>query len=231
MTKAFEIGIENLVVKAGKTTILDGLSLMVKKGEFITLLGRNGSGKTTVLKSILGIIKPHSGCVKIAGTALAGPAVREMRLKAGYVPQYFSSENDFPITALDVIAMGKNTAQAIKWAGEMRLKDIIHRPFGALSGGEKQKVVLAMALSREPEILLLDEPNLNLDMKAYGDFMGLVEKMKASLNLTVILATHLAGHIPQSCKRIVAIKGGCIVMDGPKGGILKKKNIEEIIYG
>ncbi len=230
-TKPLEIEIKNLFVKAGKTTILNGLFLKVKKGEFITLLGRNGSGKTTVFKSILGIIKPFSGSVIISGTAMTGAAVRAMRLKTGYVPQYFSSENDFPITALDVIAMGKNKKQAIKWAGEMKLGAVVHKPFGALSGGEKQKVLLAMALSREPEILLLDEPNLNLDMKAYGDFMALVEKMKASLNLTVIHATHLAGHIPKSCKRIVVVKGGRIIMDGPKDTILKTKNSGEIIYG
>jgi ABC-type Mn2+/Zn2+ transport system ATPase subunit len=210
---------------------LNDLSLKVRKGEFITLLGRNGSGKTTVFKSILGIIKPFSGSVIIAGTALTGAAVRAMRLKTGYVPQYFLSENDFPITALDVIAMGKNKKQALKWAGEMKLGTMVHKPFGALSGGEKQKTLLAMALSREPEILLLDEPNLNLDMRAYGDFMELVGKMKASLNLTVIHATHLAGHIPKSCKRIVVVKDGRIIMDGPKAGILKNKNNGELIYG
>jgi iron complex transport system ATP-binding protein len=230
-TNGLEIEIKNLTIKAGKTAILNNLSLKVKKGEFITLLGRNGSGKTTVLKSILGITKPASGSVEIAGTALTGAAIRAMRLKTGYVPQYFSSENDFPITSGDVIAMGKNRKQAAIWAREMKLENTVDRPFGSLSGGEKQKVMLAMALSREPELLLLDEPNLNLDISAYRNFIALVEKLKSRLNLTVIYVTHLTGHIPKSCLRIVVMKDGEIIMDGPKNKILKNKNIERIIYG
>lgn len=226
-----EIEIENLTVKAGKTAILDNISLTINKGEFLTLLGKNGSGKTTLIKAVLGLSKISGGCIRAAGEELKGPAIRRIRLKTGYVPQYFSSENDFPITAGDVIGMGKNMQKALLAAEEMKLGNIFNRPFGKLSGGEKQKVLLAMALSREPEILLLDEPNLNLDIRAYKDFMALVEKLKQRLKLTVVYVTHLTGHIPKSSLRVAVMKEGKIIMDGPKNIILKNRNIEEIIYG
>lgn len=227
----YEIEFDNLTFMAGKLAIIAGASMKVKKGEFVTLLGKNGSGKTTLLKLILGINKPFSGKVSIAGVPLKGSTIQKTRLKTGYVPQYFSSENDFPVNAGDVIAMGKNKKQAAIWAQKMNLEKIIHRPFGKLSGGEKQKVLLACALSREPELLLLDEPNMNLDIKAYKDFMGLVEKMKAELNLTVIFVTHHIAHIPKSCTRIAVMKDGKIIMDKAKAKILKTKNLEHIIYG
>lgn len=216
---------------AGKAAILDNVSLTIEKGGFLTLLGKNGSGKTTLLKTILGIIKPSGGTVAVGGETLSGSVIRSTRLKTGYVPQYFSAENDFPISAGDVIAMGKDKKHAAIWAAKMKLEKILNKPFGKLSGGEKQKVLLACALSREPEILLLDEPNLNLDIRAYRDFMELVEKMKKELNLTVVYVTHLTGHIPKSCTRIAVLRDGKIIMDGLKGKILKAKNIEEIIYG
>jgi ABC-type Mn2+/Zn2+ transport system ATPase subunit len=229
--KSPEIEIQNLTVKAGKKVILDNISLTVEKGEFLTLLGKNGSGKTTLIKTILGLIKTSGGSIKAAGEELKGPSIRKIRLKTGYVPQYFSSENDFPITAGDVIAMGKNTEKALFMAREMKIENIFSQPFGKLSGGEKQKVLLAMALSREPEILLMDEPNLNLDIRAYRDFLAFVEKLKRRLGLTIIYVTHLTGHIPKSCLRVAVMKEGRIIMDGPKNKILKNRNIEEIIYG
>ncbi|MEI7542155.1 MAG: ABC transporter ATP-binding protein [bacterium] len=228
--KKQEIVLKNVSVKIGKTLILNDISLTINKGEFITLLGKNGSGKTTLLKTILGINKYFLGSIIVGGVSIKDGHVRNVRLKTGYVPQFFSAENNFPITAGDVIAMGKNKKQAEVWARNMEIINIIDKPFGKLSGGEKQKVMLAMALSREPEILLLDEPNLNLDIRAYKNFIELVEKLQQQLKLTVIYVTHLTGHIPKSCSRIVVIKDGEIYRDGPKRNILNNDKLEELIY-
>lgn len=229
--KEQKIVLKNVSVKAGKTLILNDISLIINKGEFITLLGKNGSGKTTLLKTILGINKHFSGSVIVGGANTKGELMKNVRLISGYVPQFFSAENNFPITAGDVIAMGKNIKQAQVWAQNMEIENIIDKPFGKLSGGEKQKVMLAMALSREPEILLLDEPNLNLDTRAYKNFIELVEKLQQKLKLTVVYVTHLTGHIPKNCSRIVVMKDGKIYRDGPKKYILNNKKLEELIYG
>jgi zinc/manganese transport system ATP-binding protein len=217
--------------KAGSREILKGINLKVNYGDFTAILGPNGSGKTTLLRTIMGFNRVSSGRVKVLGRELNNANIGEIRRKTGYVPQSLNIDRHFPILARDVIRFGAGDAAADEAAKELKITGILDRPFGLISGGEKQKVLLAMALSRRPELLLMDEPNLNLDMYAYRDFLSSVDRIHAKHGLTVVFVTHLISQIPSSCKRVVAVKEGRVAFESAAKGILKKKNHLELIYG
>jgi ABC-type Mn2+/Zn2+ transport system ATPase subunit len=218
-------------VKAGSRKILDSADFTAGYGDFIAVLGPNGAGKTTLLKTILGFLKISSGSAGALGREITGGNVSEIRRQAGYVPQSISVDRFFPILAGGVLRLGAGPDAALEAAEELKITGLLDRPFGLLSGGEKQKVLLAMALARKPKLLLLDEPNLNLDMRAYRDFLSLVDKIHLKHKLTVIFVTHLISQIPQSCRRVVAMKNGRVAFEAPAKSLLKKKNAEELIYG
>lgn len=220
-----------VTVAAQKGNILEKLSLKIKKGEFLTILGPNGSGKTTLIKTILGLNKLKHGTINYLNENLKDGVLKEFRSKTGYVPQYLSFDNNFPATAGDVISMGYDNKRAIKWAAEMGISHFLHKKFSQLSGGEKQKVLLSMALSREPQILILDEPDLNLDIKAQKKFNILIEKIWKKTGMVVIYVTHFLNRIPKCSTSIAVVKNGKIILHGYPNVIMKKKNIEELIYG
>jgi ABC-type Mn2+/Zn2+ transport system ATPase subunit len=212
--------------------ILHNINLHIQRGEFITILGPSGSGKTTLLKSLLGFYIPQSGEISMAGYRVTGRNLKLIRGKTGYMPQSFESARTFPILARDVIAIGtKKGADPSAAVKELGIEKLLNKHFGSLSGGEKQKVMLAMMLARNPGIMLLDEPNLNLDMRSYSEFLKLVEKVHLKYGHTVIFVTHLISHIPGSCKRIAVMKQGRIIHDGPKSGVIKRKDMTEFLYG
>jgi ABC-type cobalamin/Fe3+-siderophores transport system ATPase subunit len=225
------INAENVYLKACGKTILKDVTLRVKRGEFVTILGPSGAGKTSLLKVLLGFHKPSSGSVFMAGEKVEGPGIKLVRKRTGYMPQSFEEAKNFPILAGDVVAMSADTEASRDAVRELGINSLMKKSFSSLSGGEKQKVMLAMVLARHPGIMLLDEPNLNLDMKSYCEFLELVEKVHKKYSHTVLFVTHLISHIPVSCKRIVVMKNGCVVHDGTKAGVLRKKDMTEFLYG
>lgn len=225
------VSAEGAGLRLGNRQVLSNINLRVKRGEFITVLGRSGSGKTTLLKTLLGFYRPQAGSIYVAGEKVAGKGIKLVRQRTGYMPQSVETSKDFPITAGDVITLGAGGNDPSPAINELNIRPLLKCHFGSLSGGEKQKVLLAMVLARRPGVLLLDEPNLNLDMKSYAEFLRSVEKVHKKYSHTVIFVTHLISHIPGSCKRIVVMREGRIVHDGPKAGVLKKKDMTEFLYG
>jgi len=215
--------VEGLDVTIGSKKILSRVNLKIKKGEFITLIGPNGSGKTTLVKCLLGLIKPSGGNVFLNGG------------KCGYIPQSFREETGFPATAEELIESSAKSAGMVNGmdeiAAELKISKILKSRFCELSGGEKQKVMLAMVLVRKPELLVLDEPNLNLDPYAYMAFLKLADSIHKKHNITVIFVTHMIDSMPVSSARVVVLKKGEISFDGRAERLFKSKNAMEKIYG
>ena len=194
------ITVENLAIKKGGTPILIDVSFDLNKGDYIGLVGPNGAGKTTLLHAILGLLNPSGGKVKRSTS------------KIGYVPQHFAVESfHLPITVSELVRTGlknprdkkakKKMQSALKQVG---MADFIKRNLQELSGGERQKVLLARALVDKPEILLLDEPMSALDDPSRVSFYELL----ASLNkagITVLLVSHDLEMVVKHVTRVICL--------------------------
>ena len=191
------IQINNLSVCYGQNTALSNICLSVEKGEYLGIIGPNGGGKSTLLKAIIGLVKPSSGSISIYGEPLGKRSV-----SIGYVPQIASMEKQFPITLWEVVLTGrlsksikpffrfcKSDIEAAKeildTLGLYNLKD---RRISNLSGGEFQKMLIARALVSNPEILLLDEPTASVDASSGKQIFHLLENLNK--NITIVMVTH-----------------------------------------
>lgn len=176
--------------------LLNDVSMSIKQKEFIAIIGPNGSGKTTLLKLMMGFIKPTSGRVKIFNQS-----PESCHSHIGYVPQVSLFDLKFPITVLDVVLMG--CASQITWYGtyphqakqqalealdKVKLLHLKNRPFGTLSGGQAQRVLIARALVSSPSILFLDEPTASIDIETQKTIQQLLSSLKNTI--TIIMVTH-----------------------------------------
>ena len=190
------IDLKDIWVSYGGVTVLESVNLTVKDKDFLAIIGPNGGGKSTLLKVILGLIRPDKGSVNLLG---GRPA--KTRKDVGYVPQYHSSNLDFPITVWDVVLMGRlshkgplqryteddrNAAtEALNTVGMLDLKD---RQIGELSGGQKQRVFIARSLVTKPKLLILDEPSTGIDSRMQKEFYELLNKLKSEI--AIVMVTH-----------------------------------------
>lgn len=230
---------ENLHFDYGKTQILKGVSLELKEGAIISLLGPNGTGKSTLIKLILGLLSPKAGHVSVYGKELTKYGVRERAKTIAYVPQ--SSSVAFAFSALDVVMMGRVSRQS--WfANPSRLDKEIsmhsmerlgvahlaNRAYPTMSGGEKQLTLIARALAQEAKILVMDEPISGLD---YGNQLRLLETI-ISLSkdgYSFLKSTHFPEHAMMIGGTTLAIKGGAVIGEGASRDIVTNELIK-ILY-
>lgn len=175
--------------------VLRDINLTVNRGDFVSIIGPNGGGKTTLVKLILGLIAPTRGTVKISGKPPG-----ENGTVVGYVPQYINHNLNFPASVMDVVLMGKynpsrrfffrNTRQDRREAMEalerLGMGGQHGRKITALSGGQRQRVLIARALVTNPELLVLDEPTASLDTKGQTDFFNLLKELNRELTILVV---------------------------------------------
>jgi zinc transport system ATP-binding protein len=178
----------------GDIPALQNLTLDVPKGEFLGIVGPNAGGKSTLLKLILGLLEPQAGRIRVLG---ASP--RKGRRSVGYVPQYPSFPRDFPISVEQTVLLGRLGLGSM-WGGyrksdkaiarrvmqEVEVGDLARRQIGSLSGGQLQRVLLARALACEPEILILDEPTANIDLRLESDIFDLLRGLNARMSILVV---------------------------------------------
>ncbi|MBQ6847607.1 MAG: ABC transporter ATP-binding protein [Clostridia bacterium] len=207
------IKIEGLSVAYTNEDTLTDLSLTVKKGEFVYIIGPNGGGKTTLIKAILGILTPHSGEIKILSKKH-----NIGKRKIGYVPQKSETERDFPITVLEVVETAFLKSQlnpfrlfkadekqkAMEYLTLLGVENLAKAQIGTLSGGELQRVLIARALARNPEILILDEPCANTDPPSSKKIHEILDEQNR-MGVTVIVVSHDINHVLQSKNRTVFI--------------------------
>jgi zinc transport system ATP-binding protein len=186
----------HLTFRYKDSRVLTDVSFEIMQNEYIGIIGPNGGGKTTLLKLILGFLKPESGELSIFEDSPL-----EIRQKLAYVPQNMRFDRFFPITALEVVLQGRLTH--LTWWGTFRNEDkeiaieslkqvglghIGSKPFGTLSGGQQQRVLIARALASRPFILLLDEPTASVDAEAEKEILSVIKSLES--RMTILMVTH-----------------------------------------
>ncbi|MFN3306384.1 MAG: metal ABC transporter ATP-binding protein [Candidatus Kapaibacteriota bacterium] len=191
------VEIYKLSVFFGKYCVLNGLDLLVRSLDFLTIVGPNGGGKTTLIKTILGLIEPNSGSVRVFGKKPNNVDFEDI----GYVPQIKTIDRSFPGKVYELVANGRSGRWKFTFSNEIRqrvkevlstcgLEHLEDRQINKLSGGELQRVFLARCFIRKPKLLLLDEPATGIDFIAETDFSFLLEKLQKENQTTIIMVTH-----------------------------------------
>ena len=219
--------------------VLRDVSLSVAPGEMVGLLGPNGSGKTTLLKLAGGVLRPGSGEIRLGDSNMASLKRKAVAREVAVVPQQFHIPYAF--TTLDVVMLGRfpfvsllsGESAADKQAARdamslVGLDNFTERRFDELSGGEKQKVVLAMALAQQPKLLLLDEPTKHLDINHQIEILELVRSLNKTQKITVLVAMHDLNLAALYFDRLVVLKSGGIVADGTPSQVLTEKMIGDV---
>lgn len=222
-----------------KSIILDNFNLVVSEGDLIGILGPNGAGKSTILHLLSGFLKPVTGKVRAENSEISKLSNKERAELIAVVTQNIFST--MPYTVREIVEMGR----AVKIPRYLPLGDsdnkavdnamlkmdvfqYAERQFNALSGGEKQRVKLAAALAQEPKILLLDEPTSQLDLGHSVNLMNFIKQLNQEHKITIIIVSHDIQLMSSYLDRIVMIKDGKTVADGPPGKILDAAIIQEV---
>ena len=214
---------ENLGFSYKTNNIFKEISLSVGDGEILSLVGPNGAGKTTLLKCINRLLVPNAGSVEAMGRDVATFSRIEMAKAMAYVPQ--SAPSQFPITVFDAVMLGRRPY--LNWKPSqididmvmdiivrLELSEMAMRDINQLSGGERQKVVIAKAIVQEPKILLLDEPTTYLDLKYQLRIMEFVRSMVDDKGLSAIITTHDLNLALRFSDSLAVLKDGGIVVSG-----------------
>ncbi len=225
----------------GTRLILDRVSLHVERGAIVGLLGPNGSGKTTLLRIVSGMLKPRQGTVTLDGEPVSGLTRRRLARRLAVVPQETHSTFDF--TVLDIVLMGRYPhlgAFELEGAADLAIardalaatgtEALADRAFATLSGGEKQRVVIASAIAQEADLLLLDEPTASLDLGYQFEVATLLGRLNRERGTTMVVSTHDLNLAAALCARIVLLKDGRVIAHGATSEVLTEANIRSV-YG
>ncbi len=208
------LGVDGVTVRLGGRTILDDVSFTLCRGEFTGLIGANGAGKTTLFRVILGLQPPTSGRVQLAGgTRSAG--------RVGYVPQKFLLDPDMPLRGRDLVGLGldghrlgpalpsrrrsRRVEEMLAAVDATRFGDT---RVGQLSGGEQQRILIAHALISHPDLLLLDEPLANLDLRSAQEVVGLLSRIAREQQIAVLISAHEMNPLLPVMDRVVYLASG-----------------------
>ena len=218
--------------------IIHGIDFAVQPGEFVCIIGANGSGKTTTLKSLLGLIKPFSGSVKINGQSISGLSEKKLARHFAYIPQAHTPP--FPFSVADVVLLGRtpylnrlayinpeDRAIAYNAICQVGIEDLAKRTYTHLSGGQQQLVLIARALAQESEVLVMDEPTASLD---FGNQHAVLTQAKSLVNAgrSVIMVTHDPGHAFFCATRVIIMHEGRIYADGDPKSVITKDSLRTI---
>ena len=237
MVNAMEI--RDLGYAYQKKTVLDSIRLGIGKGKIIGILGPNGCGKSTLLKNLNRNLSPLHGCVMVNDTDIAGITKKEIAKKIAVVPQ--TNEVTFAFTVREIVEMGRMpflepfrgmdskdieaVEKAIDAAG---LRDMQDRLINTMSGGERQRAIIARAIAQTPEILLMDEPTLHLDINMQFEVLDLVRKLCDENGLTVVIVSHDLPMAARYCDEIAMIHDHNILCYGTPEEVLTPGNMRTI---
>lgn len=211
-----QIIVQNLDFDYGLMSIFQNISLEVFKGEFLGVIGPNGGGKTTLLRLLMGFLKPQSGKILIDGLE-----PQNALNKIAYVPQNLRFDRQFPISVNELVLSG--CLSSLPWYGRytkdqkaiaknalkmVGLEDLGYRAFGELSGGQMQRALIARALASEPEILFLDEPTASVDAKAEDEIYRLLKSF--SPDITIVMVTHDLKAAIELVDRVLCVQGSVV---------------------
>ena len=222
-------------------TVIDSVSVVVKRGAIVGLLGPNGSGKTTLLRLLSGALTPDRGSITFDDVPLPSLSRRERAQRIAVVPQHTHSTFDF--SALDIVLMGRYphlgafelegpqdlaiAREAMEATGTAALGE---RAFATLSGGEQQRVVIASALAQASDTLLLDEPTASLDLAYQLEIAALLSRLNQDRGTTMVVSTHDLNLAAALCTELALIREGRILTQGPVEAVLTGANVRAL-YG
>lgn len=229
------VEVKNLTVKLGGRTIIENINLTINKGEIVAIVGPNGGGKTTLVRTILGLIEPSEGEVKLLGKS---PRQAIKTGKIGYLPQKSEIPQNFPFSALDIVMLGlinsklpkkekiKKALQYIEYVG---MKGFEHYPYSRLSGGQQQRISIARVLVADPEVIFLDEPSTGIDMVAQESFYDFLQKIREEKGITVVMVSHDVGVVSKFVDKVAGLNRYLHYYGHPKDFF--QKHILEKLYG
>lgn len=221
------IEVKNVSFSYGNEEILRDINFNVHKGDYIGIIGPNGGGKTTLLKIMIGLLKPTQGTVRLFGDDIS--TFRNWE-KIGYVAQKaVNFDHNFPITVFEVVQMGRLAQKGLfksltsqdheivkKSLEQVEMWEYRDRLIGDLSGGQQQRVFIARALATQPEIIFLDEPTVGVDAKTQEEFYSLLRKLNQKLDLTLILVSHDINVIAHEATELACVNRTLIYDSNPK---------------
>ena len=218
---------------------LNDVSVTIPAGSLTGLLGPNGCGKTTLLKLLSGVLRPQTGRVMLGNRALTSMTRRELARHVASVPQ--ETHPAFDYSVMEMVLMGRHphlsafqlegpadfgiAREALEATGTGHLAD---RNYMTLSGGEKQRVVIASALAQSTEVLLLDEPTASLDLRYQLDVASLLARLNRERKVTMVLATHDLNLAASLCERLIVMRGGRILTAGPTREVLTGETVRQL---
>ncbi|MGV8083949.1 MAG: ABC transporter ATP-binding protein [Coriobacteriia bacterium] len=223
-----------------KHEIIHKVSFSVNRGEFVCMLGANGCGKTTVLKNVLGLLKPFSGSITMDGDNVLRMSERELAQRLAYIPQAHTPP--FPFTVADVVIMGRtpyinrlavvseeDKAIALCALQRLSIENLASRTYTQLSGGQRQLVIIARALAQKPDLLVMDEPTASLDFGNQHVVMAQMRKL-ADAGMSVLMVTHDPDHALFFADRVLVMQDGVITHDGTPADVIDSECMQAI-YG
>ncbi|MBI9078009.1 MAG: ABC transporter ATP-binding protein [Desulfatibacillum sp.] len=216
MTKEYDIELDGVSFGYTRQPVLSNVRLQVERGEFASIVGPNGGGKTTLLKLMLGLLQPDTGSVNVLGVS-----PEKARLRVGYMPQYSHLDPQFPVTVMDVVLMGrlrkgamlmyskKDREAAMACLEEVQLAELANNLYSELSGGQRQRVLIARALCCQPDLLLLDEPTSNVDPDMQQSLFDMLQKLNK--RMTILLVSHDLGFVSQVVRSVICVSREVVV--------------------
>jgi ABC-2 type transport system ATP-binding protein len=235
MTTVPAISVKNLAKVYKTSTAVAGISFTLAPGTITGLLGGNGAGKTTTIAMIMGLVSPTSGTVEVLGKKMPDEryhVLHRMNFESPYVemPHRLTIRQNLKIFGT-LYGVRDIRARIDELAQELELTDLLDRPAGQLSAGQKTRVSLAKALINRPDVLLLDEPTASLDPDTADWVRGRLEQFRAERGTTILLASHNMTEVERMCERVVIMKKGAIVDDDTPAQLLARygrSNMEEV---
>ena len=227
--------------RAGSSLVLDDVTAAIPRGGIVGILGPNGSGKTTLLRLLSGSRRPISGRVLFDNTPIERISRRDLARRLAVVPQ--ETQLSFEYTVLELVLMGRHPhlglfelegpadlAAARDALSATGTADLESRPFSTLSGGEKQRVVIASALAQASDVLLLDEPTASLDLGYQLEIASLLMDLNRDRGVTIVICTHDLNLAASICRDLILLKDGRVLADGPCADVLTTANVRAL-YG
>ncbi len=196
MQQNYIVELKNLNLKYGNHNVLENVNLKIKDDEIITIVGPNGSGKTSLLLCLAGIIKINRSCY-----------TRKSNLVISYMPQNIGFDPVLPITVFSFLCLTKTKDKIYSIAEEVGIEDILERQMYELSGGEIQRVLLANCLLAQPQLMILDEPVSNMDINSAKQFYKLISKFRDSTNCSIVMASHDLYVVMKNTDRVICLDG------------------------
>ena len=211
-----DVAIHNVSFAYNSVPILEDVNFVVDRSEFVTIVGPNGGGKTTLLKLLLGLLHPDAGDVRIFGDK-----PEKSRFRIGYMPQHVFLDLKFPVTVLDVVLLGrlgkriggrytkKDRDMAERALDEVRLSHLSDTLFSEISGGQRQRALIARALCIDPELLLLDEPTANIDPEVEKNLLEILQDLNK--RMTIMMVSHDIGFVSQVVERVICVNRRVVI--------------------